>query len=99
MSARDERVIVIVSRLDRADLQRLADVLAHPDPPELRRRGMRWTQAGDPIRRQTVLLPLLIRWAGHRCRLADPPPMIAPVGARTSTQLRLVTADTPRRTA
>jgi hypothetical protein len=64
---------VIVSRLDNRDLQRLSDVLAQPDPPELPRRGVRWTHAGDPTRQHTVLLPLLVRWAQHRLVDADKP--------------------------
>ena len=93
---------MISNRLDQRDLQRLADILAQPDPPELPGRGARRTHAGDPTRRQSVLLPLLIRWAQHRCLCLDPEPAIAPHrdhSARTSTLARTVTADTAMRTA
>ena len=69
---------MIANRMNRLDLQRLTEVLAQPDPPDLRGRGVRWTHAGDPQRRQTVLLPLLIRWAQHRCLHVDPEPATAP---------------------
>ena len=64
--------------MNRLDLQRLTEVLAQPDPPDLRGRGVRWTHPGDPQRRQTVQLPLLIRWAQHRCLQVDPEPAPAP---------------------
>ncbi len=60
------------------DLDDLARLLAEPDPPELARRGHHVTIAGDPRRRQTVLLPLLVRWAQRRCLAVDPEPYIAP---------------------
>lgn len=62
---------------ERNDIQRLAECLAKPDPPDLRGRGMRITQPGDSTRRQTVLLPLLVRWAQYRCLAVDPVPFIA----------------------
>ena len=55
----------------------LATLLAKPDPPDLRGRGFRVTQEGDPKRRQTVLLPLLVRWAQGRCLAVDPEPQLA----------------------
>jgi hypothetical protein len=90
---------VIVNRLDGRDLQRLADVLALPDPPELPGRGVHWTQAGDPSRRRTVLLPLLMRWAGHRCQLADATPMTAPRACTSAKHFVSATDDIPMRTA
>jgi hypothetical protein len=55
------------------------DALLHaPDPPDLPTRGFRLTQPGDPGRRQTVLLPLLVRWAQIRCLDVDPEPEIGP---------------------
>jgi hypothetical protein len=86
-----KEVHVISHRLDQGDLLRLADVLAQPDPPELPRRGARPTHAGEPTRRQTVLLPLLIRWAQHRC-LSPEPELAVP-------RQQTVTADSITRTA
>ncbi len=62
----------------RTTVVELASLLAMPDPPDLRGRGYRVTQAGDPRRRQTVLLPLLVRWAQGRCLSVDPEPQLAP---------------------
>ena len=53
--------------------EQLSKILSMPDPPELEgRRGHRLTQAGDPRRREKILLPLLVRWAQWRCLDADP---------------------------
>ena len=62
----------------RAEVIELARLLSAPDPPELPRRRARLTQAGDPRRRETVLLPLLVRWAQWRCLAADPEPVVPP---------------------
>ena len=60
----------------RAEVIELARLLSAPDPPDLPRRRARLTQAGDPRRRETVLLPLLVRWAQWRCLAADPDPVL-----------------------
>lgn len=66
--------------------QRLEALLGSPDPPDLAHRGHVITQPGDPKRRQTVLLPLLTRWAQVRYVGKDPDPYLGK--ARTETEMR-----------
>ena len=69
----------------------LSSLLRMPDPPELRgRRGHRLTQAGDPRRREKILLPLLVRWAQWRCLDADPSASSASVAMAEKKSWRLV---------
>ena len=68
-------------------LIQLARLLATADPPDLVGRGAHVTYAGDPKRRQTVLLPLLIRWVQWRCLAVDPEPFVG----------RATRAGTPKR--
>lgn len=70
-------------------LMRLHALLAQPDPPDLRGRGSRVTCPGDPKRRQSVFLPLLVRWTQHRCLAVDPDPYIAPARPMSAQRLRL----------
>lgn len=49
-----------------AELVRLHALLHAPDPPDLPRRAHTVTQCGDPSRRQSVMLPLLVRWLQMR---------------------------------
>lgn len=50
----------------------LERLLQQPDPPTQRQvRGHHVTYAGDPARYQTVLLPLLVRWAQRRAVAID----------------------------
>lgn len=53
------------------EFQRFAALLRKPDPPEMPRRGHRWTQIGDYQRRTTVGLPLLCRWYQRRILLRE----------------------------
>lgn len=49
-----------------AELARLDALLHAPDPPDLPRRAHAVTQCGDPTRRHSVMLPLLVRWLQTR---------------------------------
>ena len=50
-------------------------ILAIPDEPQMVR-GHRLTRLGDPQRRRTVFLPLLVRWAQRRYLAGDPEPVL-----------------------
>lgn len=49
-----------------ADLARLDALLHAPDPPDLPPRAHAITCPGDIERRQSVMLPLLVRWLQTR---------------------------------
>lgn len=61
---------------DAATFAALEQLLALPDPHDLIGRGHRVTHHGEPLRRQTRLLPLLVRWAQWRCLMVDPEPAL-----------------------
>lgn len=75
-------------------LSQLHDLLGQPDEPTMRR-GNRITEPGDPLRRSTVLLPLLVRWCVTRQVLNDPPPYIG----RAKKGFRVIVADRRWRSA
>lgn len=92
-------------RFDQGTFAQFEQMLLSPDSPDLLGvyrmgkkgdcvvrvgRGSVITYPGDPKRRKSILLPLLTRWAQHRCLSVDPDPYIGPARREEETVERLL---------